>query len=74
MAIQTSPVFEGFRGSIDRQLLFRQLGGKTVVSQFPDRSKVVYSELQKQAQKRFSEAVDFARVYQGAGIKGYLLR
>ena len=33
-----------------------------MVSQFPDRSKVVYSELQKQSQKRFSEAVDFARV------------
>lgn len=31
-------------------------------SKFPDRSKVIYSELQKKAQKRFSEAVDFARV------------
>ena len=62
MAIQTSPLFAGFRGSINHRLLFRQCGGKTVVSRFPDRSKVIYSERQKQAQKRFSEAVDFARV------------
>ena len=62
MAIQTSPIFAGFRGSVNRHLLFRQCGGKTVVSHFPDRSKVIYSDLQKQAQKRFSAAVDFARV------------
>jgi len=62
MPIQTSPIFTGFRGSVNRNLLFRQCGGKTVLSHFPDRSKVVYSELQKQAQKRFSAAVDFARV------------
>lgn len=60
--IQTSPIFKGFRGSVNRHLLFRQCGGKTVVSKFPNRSKVIYSEQQKHAQKRFSEAVDFARV------------
>jgi len=60
--IQTSPIFKDFRGSVNRHLLFRQCGGKTVVSQFPNRSRVIYSDQQKQAQKRFSEAVDFARV------------
>jgi len=62
MAIHTSPLFAGFHGSVYRQLLFRQRDGKTVVSKFPNRSKVVYSEQQKWAQKRFSDAVDFARV------------
>ena len=62
MAIQTSPIFKGFRGSVNRHLLFRQCGGKTVFSKFPDRSKVIYSHLQKKAQKHFSDAVDFARV------------
>ena len=62
MAIQTSAIFAGFRGSVDRQLLFRQCGGKTVVSKFPDRSKVIYSEQQRKAQKRFSDALSFARV------------
>ncbi|MEJ7693420.1 hypothetical protein [Daejeonella sp.] len=60
--IQTSPIFKGFRGSVNRHLLFRQCGGKTVVSRFPNRNRVIYSEQQRQAQKRFSEAVEFARV------------
>ncbi len=62
MAIQTSTLFRGFSGSINRQLLFRQFAGKTVVSKFPDRSTVVYSERQKREQKNFSDAVSFARV------------
>lgn len=62
MAIQTSVIFKGFSGSVNRQLLFRQFAGKTVVSKFPDRSAVVYSERQKREQKRFSDAVSFARV------------
>ena len=62
MAIQTSAIFAGFRGTVDRQLLFRQCGGKTVVSKFPDRSNVIYSEQQRRAQKRFSEALSFARI------------
>ncbi len=32
------------------------------MSRFPNRSRVIYSEQQKQAQKRFSDAVSFARV------------
>ncbi len=62
MAIQTSALFKGFSGNIDRQLLFRQSGGKTIVSKFPDRSKVIYSERQKREQRRFADAVSFARV------------
>ena len=62
MAIHTSALFQGFSGSIDRQLLFRQCGGKTVVSKFPDRSAVIYSEKQKQERRRFADAVSFARV------------
>ncbi len=70
MAIQTSPLFTGFRGSVNRRLLFRQCGGKTVLSRFPDRSRVIYSERQKQSQKRFSDAVDFAGVViKEAGLK-----
>ena len=62
MAIQTSAIFAGFRGNVNRQLLFRQCAGKTVVSKFPDRSRVIYSEQQKRAQKRFAEALGFARI------------
>lgn len=62
MAIHTSPLFQGFSGNINRQLLFRQSGGKTIVSKFPDRSSVIYSEKQKQERRRFGDAVSFARV------------
>jgi len=62
MALSTSPVFKGFRGSVNRQLLFKQCGGKTIVTRFPDRSRVVYSENQKREQRRFADAVAFARI------------
>ena len=62
MAIQTSAIFKGFSGSVNRQLLFRQSGGQTIVSKFPDRSRVTYSERQKREQRRFADAVSFARV------------
>ena len=62
MAIQTSAIFKGFSGNIDSQLLFRQSRGKTIVSKFPDRSRVIYSEKQKQEQRRFADAVSFAQV------------
>ena len=61
MDIQTSALFKGFSGSVNRQLLFRQCAGKTVVSWFPDRSTVIYSERQKREQRRFADAVSFAR-------------
>jgi len=70
MAIQTSALFQGFCGNIDRQLLYRQCGGKTVVSKFPDRSAVIYSEKQKQERRRFADAVSFARmVIANQGLK-----
>lgn len=81
MAIQTSVLFKGFSGSVNHQLVFRQCGGKTIVSRFPDRSTVIYSERQKREQRRFADAVSFARVVisdeglkQEYSIKAALLR
>jgi len=62
MAVHTSPVFDGYSGSINRQLLLKQRFGKTIVTKFPDRSRVVYSENQRREQRRFADAVSFARV------------
>ncbi|HEY1061603.1 MAG TPA: hypothetical protein VGE44_07945 [Daejeonella sp.] len=81
MAIQTSALFKGFSGSVNRQIVFKQYGGKTVISRFPDRSNVIYSERQKREQRRFADAVSFARVViadkglkQVYSIKAALLR
>jgi len=65
MARHSSPIFQGFCGSVDRQLVLKQVYGQTIVTVFPDRSKVIFSEQQKQAQKRFSDAVYFARTIIG---------
>ena len=62
MAKQLSPVFKGFSGSINHQLVFKQLNGQTVVTLYPDRSEVIFSERQRQNQRKFSDAVAFARV------------
>src|SRR5690606_39705175 len=62
MAVHTSPVFEGFSGNINRQLVLKQRLGKTIVTKFPDRSRVVYSENQRREQRRCADAVSFARV------------
>lgn len=70
MAIQRNPIFAGFSGSVNRQLLLRQVNGQTIVSAFPDRSKVVYSPRQLHERVRFKDAVSFARVV----IKNSLLR
>lgn len=41
-----------------------------MVSKFPDRSNVIYSEQQRKAQKRFSDAISFARtVIQNPGLR-----
>src|SRR5690606_30475007 len=62
MAIQTNPIFKGFSGSVNRQLVFKQCSGKTVMCKFPDRSKVIYSTRQKEEQNRFKDAVSFAKI------------
>jgi hypothetical protein len=65
MARHLSPIFQGFCGSVNNLLVFKQVHGQTIVTVFPDRSKVIFSERQKQAQKRFSDAVYFARTIIG---------
>lgn len=62
MAIQSNPIFAGYRGTINGQLLLRQCGGKTVVSSLPDPKKAIFTPAQLSEQQRFRQAVSFARV------------
>jgi Skp family chaperone for outer membrane proteins len=52
---------KGLRGQIGKQLVFKQYGKKTVVTRYPDMSKVVPSELQKAQRNGFAEAVAYAK-------------
>jgi hypothetical protein len=50
----------GLSGKIGDLLIFRQVGGKTVISKIPEPSKTV-SEKQKAHRKRFQQAVIYAQ-------------
>lgn len=48
-------------GTFGKQLVFRNRGGKTFVSKYPDMSKVVPSEAQLEYKSLFREAVHYAQ-------------
>jgi hypothetical protein len=50
----------GISGTINKQIIFKQYGENTVVSNYPDMSKVVPSAKQKAEKTRFALAMDFA--------------
>ncbi len=51
----------GLKGSLGKQIVLKQYGSKLIVSKYPDRSKVVLSTKQKKDNKKFTNAVAFAR-------------
>jgi hypothetical protein len=46
MAITNGIVMKNMRGAINKEIVFKQYGDKTVASKYPDMSKVVRSEKQ----------------------------
>ena len=61
MAISVNPLLKGIRGSIIKQIVVKQYLNRTVVTKFPDMSRVVLSPLQKKGNKVFADAVKYAR-------------
>jgi hypothetical protein len=61
MATSHSPLTHGLRGQLGKQLVFKRYGKKTVVTRYPDMSKVKPSKQQQQQRSRFAEAVAYAR-------------
>jgi hypothetical protein len=53
-------LIKGLIGSVNKQLVLKQYGKTTVVTSYPDMSKVVKTEKQKKENKRFKEAVAYA--------------
>lgn len=58
--VKNNVLIQGLSGRIDR-LLLKQYRYGTVLSKMPDRSKVKLSAKQKKANKRFQEAVQYAK-------------
>lgn len=61
MARIDSKLLQNLRGGVGKQLIFKQYGDKTVVTSYPDMSRVKPSEQQKKGRKLFAEAVAYAR-------------
>lgn len=54
-------IIKGLSGRVGRNLVFKNYGSKTVVSAYPDMSKVKLSVKQKKENKRFKEAMAYAK-------------
>jgi hypothetical protein len=56
-----SILLHNLRGQIGKQMVVKQYGRKTVVTKYPDMSKVKPSKLQKAKRNDFAEAVAYAQ-------------
>jgi len=56
MAISNSVLLQLLSGQMNKQIVFKQYGGKTVISKYPDMSKVVFTNKQLQVQEKMYEA------------------
>jgi hypothetical protein len=55
MAISNNPIMQGLRGTIKKQIVFRVVDGKQIVSGFPDMSGVKRTSRQKKQNNRMSK-------------------
>lgn len=56
MAISRNPLMSGVSGSINKQIVYRQLHGKTVISAYPDMSDRKLSSKQKHVNQLMKKA------------------
>ena len=56
-------------GQIGKQIVVKRYGDKTVITAYPDMSRVKPSKLQKKKQKGFAEAVAYAQAINNDPVK-----
>ncbi len=62
MAVQKShPLLQNASGHIGKKVVVKNYDGKTVITSYPDMSKIRRSKKQKSQNALFSQAVDFAK-------------
>ncbi len=59
--VQNNPLFHNFQGKLGKFMVFRVVRGKTIVSKYPDMSRVERSPDQKAYNNLFREAVQHAK-------------
>ena len=57
----TSVLLHSLRGQIGKQIVVKQYGNKTVVTAYPDMSRVRPSRIQKLERKKFAAAIAYAQ-------------
>ena len=61
MARTKQAIVKKLSGTVGKQLVFKQYGKATVVTAYPDMSRVKPSKLQKQKRSLFADAVKYAQ-------------
>lgn len=61
MAILNNPLYRDYHGHIDKLIVIKQYAAKTVMTAYPDMSKVVWSAAQAGERSRFAQAVAYAK-------------
>ena len=61
MAISKNPLLKNASGKIGKSIVLKNYSYGTVISAYPDMSKVKPSKKQRQAKNRFAEAVQYAK-------------
>lgn len=69
-----SLLLHGLRGQIGKQIVVKRYGNKTVVTAYPDMSRIKPSKLQKQKRKLFAEAVTHAQTINNDPVKKALYK
>lgn len=62
MATSKNPLLKGFRGHIGKMIVVKQYpGDRTIITAYPDMSKVKPNKAQLAAKSRFADAVAYAK-------------
>jgi hypothetical protein len=58
--INGNVLLEGTSGAIGKDVVYKVINGKTFVTKYPDRSRVIYTEQQLGYRQTFAKAAKFA--------------
>jgi hypothetical protein len=59
--VKNNMIMQGISGQINKQIVYKVYGEKTILTHFPNMSNVKFNEKQKAEQGIFAEAVYFAK-------------
>jgi hypothetical protein len=59
--VKNNMIMQGISGQINKQIVYKVYGDKTILTHFPNMSNVKFNEKQKAEQSLFAEAVYFAK-------------